>query len=86
MNCWDHSSQLRLIPYLHHTEGEKRTHPRFADCCWDISGVEGVSQCYFYCGFLLLWVKVACGSVSEFIVVSYLIIAIKWQIFKNSFL
>ena len=27
-----HSSQLRLIPYLHHIEGEKRTHPRFADC------------------------------------------------------
>ena len=38
--------------------------------CWDISGAEGVSQCYSYCGFLLLWVKVACGSVSEFIVVS----------------
>jgi hypothetical protein len=33
--------------------------------CWDISGVEGVSQCSFYCGVLLLWVKVACGSVSE---------------------
>jgi hypothetical protein len=33
--------------------------------CWDISGVEGVSQCYFYCGFQLLGVKVACGSVSE---------------------
>jgi hypothetical protein len=30
--------------------------------CWDISGVEGVSQCYFYCGFLLLWVKVGCGE------------------------
>ena len=27
-----HSSQLRLIPYLHHIEGEKRTRPRFADC------------------------------------------------------
>jgi hypothetical protein len=40
--------------------------------CWDISGVEGVSQCYFDGGFQLLWVKVACGSVSEFIVVSYL--------------
>jgi len=26
-----HSSQLRLIPYLHHIEEEKRTHPRFAD-------------------------------------------------------
>ena len=23
--------------------------------CWDISSVEGVSQCYCYCGFLLLW-------------------------------
>ena len=42
--------------------------------CWDISGVEGVSQCYFDCGFQLLWVKVACGSVSEFIVVSYLLL------------
>ena len=32
-DCWHsrHSSQLRLIPYLHHIEGEKRTHPRFAD-------------------------------------------------------
>ena len=26
-----HSSQLRLIPYLHHIEEAKRTHPRFAD-------------------------------------------------------
>jgi hypothetical protein len=42
--------------------------------CWDISGIEGVSQCYFDCGFQLLWVKVACGSVSEFIVVSYLLL------------
>ena len=39
-----------------------------------ISGVEGVSQCYFDGGFQLLWVKVACGSVSEFIVVSYLLL------------
>ena len=31
----DHSSQLRLIPYLHHIEGEKRTHPRFAD--WGVN-------------------------------------------------
>ena len=23
--------------------------------CWDISGVEGVSQCYFDGGFQLLW-------------------------------
>ena len=37
--------------------------------CWDISGVEGVSQCYFDGGFQLLWVKVA-----EFIVVSYLLL------------
>ena len=42
--------------------------------CWDISGVEGVSQCYFDGGFQLMWVKVACGSVSEFIVVSYLLL------------
>ena len=39
-----------------------------------ISGVEGVSQCYFDGGFQLLWVKVACGSVSKFIVVSYLLL------------
>jgi hypothetical protein len=32
VNISHHSSQLRLIPYLHHIEGEKRTHPRFADC------------------------------------------------------
>ena len=48
--------------------------------CWDISGVEGVSQCYFYCSFsfLLLWVKVAYGSVSEFIVVSVYLIKINF--------
>jgi hypothetical protein len=51
--------------------------------CWDISGVEGVSQCYFYCGFLLLWVKVACGSVSEFIVVSIYLIKVNFT--KNNF-
>ena len=42
--------------------------------CWNISGVEGVSQCYFDGGFQLLRVEVACGSVSEFIVVSYLLL------------
>jgi hypothetical protein len=41
---------------------------------WDISGVEGVSQCYFDGDVQLLWVKVACGSVSELIVVSYLLL------------
>ena len=46
--------------------------------CWDISGVEGVSQCYFDCGFQLLWVKVACGSVSEFIMVSIYIIQVNF--------
>jgi hypothetical protein len=30
--------------------------------CWDISGVEGVSQCYFDCGFQLLWVKALVGA------------------------
>ena len=42
--------------------------------CWDISGVKGVSQCYFDGGFQLLWAKVACGNVSEFIVLSYLLL------------
>jgi hypothetical protein len=47
--------------------------------CWDISGVEGVSQCYFDGGFQLLWVKVACGSVSEFIVVSIYLIKVNFK-------
>ena len=48
--------------------------------CWDISGVEGVSQCYFDGGFQLLWVKVACGSVSEFIVVSIYLITLRYSL------
>ena len=46
--------------------------------CWDISGVEGVSQCYFDGGFQLMWVKVAGGSVSEFIVVSIYLIKVNF--------
>jgi hypothetical protein len=37
--CRRHSSKLRLIPYLHHIVGEKRTHPRFADWCRRISSI-----------------------------------------------
>jgi hypothetical protein len=54
--------------------------------CWDISGVEGVFQCYFDGGFQLLWVKVACGSVSEFIVVSIKYLFNKSKFYLEKFL
>ena len=37
--------------------------------CWDISGVEGVSQCYSYCGFLLLWERLRMHSGKLFIAI-----------------
>jgi hypothetical protein len=33
------------------------------------SGVEGVSQCYFYCGFLLLWERLRIYSGKLFIAI-----------------
>ena len=35
--------------------------------CRDISGVEGISQCYFYCGFPLLWERLRIYSGKLFI-------------------